>query len=239
MQLSERMQRLAALVTAGNRLADVGTDHGYIPIALVQEGKIPSALAMDINQGPLARAEAHIRQAGLSTYIKTRLSDGLLELRKDEADTVLAAGMGGMLILRILDGGGHCLRGIKELILQPQSDIPKVRKRLAESGWQIIDEDIAFEDGKYYPMMKAVHGQERSLSSAELYYGKPDVQRSPKVLLSFLYAKQKEEQKILATLQKNGKEHTDRAEEIRECMKMTNDMLRYMEGRGNFTDEMR
>ena len=115
MQLSERMQRLAALVTAGNRLADVGTDHGYIPIALVQEGKIPSALAMDINQGPLARAEAHIRQAGLSTYIKTRLSDGLLELRKDEADTVLAAGMGGMLILRILNGGGHCLRGIKEL----------------------------------------------------------------------------------------------------------------------------
>ena len=150
-----------------------------------------------------------------------------------------SAGMGGMLILRILNGGGHCLRGIKELILQPQSDIPKVRKRLAESGWQIIDEDIAFEDGKYYPMMRAVHGRERTLSKAELYYGKPDVQRSPKVLLSFLYAKQKEEQKILGTLQKNGKEHTDRAEEIRECMKVTNGMLLYMEGRGNFTDEMR
>ena len=76
MQLSRRMQKLASLVTEGNRLADVGTDHGYIPIALVQAGKIPSAIAMDVNRGPLARAEAHIREAGLATYIETRLSDG-------------------------------------------------------------------------------------------------------------------------------------------------------------------
>ena len=74
-QLSKRMDKLAGLVTAGNRLADVGTDHGYIPIALVQSGKIPSAIAMDINKGPLERAREHIREQHLDTYITTRLSD--------------------------------------------------------------------------------------------------------------------------------------------------------------------
>lgn len=104
MKLSKRMQRLASLVTEGNRLADVGTDHGYIPIALVQEGKIPHAIAMDVNAGPLSRAIEHIRESGLSTYIETRQSDGLAGLLPKEADTVLIAGMGGMLTVRILEG---------------------------------------------------------------------------------------------------------------------------------------
>lgn len=238
MQLSERMKRLAALVTEGNRLADVGTDHGYIPIALVQAGKIPAALAMDVNPGPLARAEAHIRQAGLATYIKTRLSDGLTQLQKGEADTVLAAGMGGMLILRILEGGGHCLDEVKELILQPQSDVRRVRERLAAGGWRITEEDILFEDGKYYPMMKAVHGRERSLSEAELYYGKAEVQRSPQVLASFLRARRREDQMILETLRQKGKAHTSRAGEIDKRMKITDCMLSHIEGREISTDEM-
>ena len=118
MQLSNRMRKLASLVTKGNRLADVGTDHAYIPIALVREGRIPSALAMDVNQGPLSRAREHIRSSGLDTYIETRLSDGLEKLRSEEADTVLIAGMGGMLTVRILEGGFHCLDTVQELILQ-------------------------------------------------------------------------------------------------------------------------
>ena len=132
MQLSRRMQRLASLVTEGNRLADVGTDHGYVPIALVRERKIPSAVAMDVNKGPLARAEEHIREAGLSTYIRLRRSDGLQELQAGEADTILIAGMGGMLMVRILEEGGHCLDMAEELILQPQSDIYMVRRWLSE-----------------------------------------------------------------------------------------------------------
>lgn len=105
-QLSKRMSALASLVTEGSRLADIGTDHGYIPIALVQKGRIPSALAMDVGKGPLSRAREHIHSQGLDTYIETRLSDGLTELHEGEADTVLIAGMGGMLMKRILEGGG-------------------------------------------------------------------------------------------------------------------------------------
>ena len=154
-QLSKRMSALASLVTEGSRLADIGTDHGYIPIALVQKGRIPSALAMDVGKGPLSRAREHIHSQGLDTYIETRLSDGLTELHEGEADTVLIAGMGGMLMKRILEGGGHCLSSVGELILQPQSEIHLVRKFLAEHGYQITDEDIVLEDGKYYPMMRA------------------------------------------------------------------------------------
>ena len=106
--------RLAA--TKGSRLADIGTDHGYIPIALVQKGRIPSALAMDVGKGPLSRAREHIHSQGLDTYIETRLSDGLTELHEGEADTVLIAGMGGMLMKRILEGGKR-LHGCSAIFL--------------------------------------------------------------------------------------------------------------------------
>ena len=153
MQLSMRLRMNASLVTPGNRLADVGTDHGYIPIALVEEGVIPSALAMDVNEGPLMRAEEHIRLSGLVPYIETRLSDGLEKLGCGEADSVLVAGMGGPLIIRILSEGKRQLAGVRELIVQPQSEIGLVRHFLEESGWNIDVEDMVREDGKYYTAM--------------------------------------------------------------------------------------
>ena len=153
-QLSKRMSALASLVTEGSRLADIGTDHGYIPIALVQKGRSPSALAMDVGKGPLSRAREHIHSQGLDTYIETRLSDGLTELHEGEADTVLIAGMGGLLTVRILSSKREVLGGAT-LVLQPQSDLPSVRGWLAEEGYAITAEDLVLEDGKYYPMMRA------------------------------------------------------------------------------------
>jgi len=149
------MSALAALVTQGHRLADVGCDHGYIPIYLCLTDRIPSAIAMDINQGPLARAEAHIAAYGLRERIQTRQSDGLKELCEDEADTVLIAGMGGFLMKRILSEEHAVPRSVSELVLQPQSDICEVRRSLRELGFVIADEDMVEEDGKFYPMMKA------------------------------------------------------------------------------------
>ena len=153
-QLSKRMSALASLVTEGSRLADIGTDHGYIPIALVQKGRIPSALAMDVGKGPLSRAREHIHSQGLDTYIETRLSDGLTELHEGEADTVLIAGMGGLLTVRILSSKREVLGGAT-LVLQPQSDLPSVRGWLTEEGYAITAEDLVLEDGKYYQMMRA------------------------------------------------------------------------------------
>ena len=117
MELSKRLRMNASFVTPGNRLADVGTDHGYVPIDLVKRGIVKEALAMDVRKSPLMRAEEHIRAYGLEGRVRTRLSDGLEQLREGEADTVVIAGMGGALTIYILEAASRVLPGMKELIL--------------------------------------------------------------------------------------------------------------------------
>ena len=156
-KLSKRMKAVAGMVTSGGVLADVGTDHGYIPIALVQRPKITGAIAMDINKGPLARAQENIASARLGDYIQTRLSDGVAALGEGEADSILIAGMGGELVIHILSEGERVCKTASELILQPQSDIRKVREYLRLHQYKIVDEDMICEDGKYYPMMRVVN----------------------------------------------------------------------------------
>ena len=156
MKLSKRMKAVASMVTPGNALADIGTDHGYVPISLVQEKKIKRAIAMDINRGPLQRAQENIAAYQLEGYIQTRLSDGVNQLEAGEVDTILIAGMGGELVIHILSEGMEVCRSVKELVLQPQSELHKVRQFLREQNFEIVDEDMVIEDGKYYPMMKVV-----------------------------------------------------------------------------------
>lgn len=200
MNISERLSRLAGMVTEGSRLADVGTDHGYVPLCLYRQGRIPSAIAMDINKGPLERAKEHIREAGLENYIETRLSDGLEALKKGEADTVLIAGMGGSLTERILTDGRETLETVRELVLQPQSEIWKVRLHLCRNGWRIVWEDIVLDEGKYYPMFRAVKGEPDHYERAELLYGKSTLQRSKGVMTEFLRKRLGNAQQIQARI---------------------------------------
>lgn len=158
MQLSLRLSAIAQMVTEGNRLVDVGCDHGYLPVYLIQTHKIPQAIAADVGIGPLSRAREHILQYGLGQYIETRLSDGLKEIRREEGDTLVLAGMGGPLMERILTEGADTLPGFRELILQPQSDMGHVRGFLHKHGYRIIQEESIQEDGKFYFIMKAVPG---------------------------------------------------------------------------------
>ena len=155
-RLSARLQAVADFVSPGARPADIGTDHGYVPVWLVQTGKTPSALAMDLREGPLGRAREHIESAGLGDRIETRLSDGLAALKPGEADSLVIAGMGGLLLVRILEEGKEKLPGIRELVLQPQSEISGVRKFLRENAWRIADEAMVKEGGKYYAVIRAV-----------------------------------------------------------------------------------
>ena len=192
MNISRRLNRLAELVTEGSRLADVGTDHGYVPLCLCREKKIPSAIAMDINKGPLERA--------------IRLSDGLHELKRGEADTVLIAGMGGALMVRILSEGTEALKEVRELVLQPQSEIGDVRRWLGSHGWHIIKEDILLDEGKYYPMFKAVPGEAEDYTEAEYRFGKLEMQESPEMLADFLRKRLEVNRQIAAGLPENGEE---------------------------------
>ncbi len=153
-RLSARLSALAAMVSTGNRLADIGCDHGYLPIALCREERIPGAIAIDVKEGPLDRAREHIAAYGLSDRIETRLSDGLGQLGEGEADTVLIAGMGGLLIRRILSER-PLPDSVTELVLAPQSETAQVRRCVRELGFSIADEEMVEEDGKFYPILKA------------------------------------------------------------------------------------
>ena len=188
-KLSERLATAASLVSEGNKLADVGTDHGYVPICLVLEKKIPGAVAMDINRGPLVRAREHIRQYGLETYIQTRLSDGVSALAPGEADSILAAGMGGGLVMHILSEGQEVCRKAKELILQPQSELMRVRLFLWENGYCVDDEAMVKDGGKYYPMMRVHYAPEKRgarPSECEACYGRLLLEQRHPMLREYL-----------------------------------------------------
>ncbi len=204
MELSKRLQTVAMAVTPGNRIADVGTDHGYIPIYLVKKGVCPKAYAMDVNKGPLARAAEHIKQEMLSGRIETRLSDGLLKLSPEEADTIIIAGMGGELICRILREASQFLSAGRELILQPQSEWFKVRHLLHDAGYHIAGEWFLKEDGKYYVVIKALPapaGQQESYPDEFHYaYGSCLLREQNPVLLEYLQKEQQKKKSILARM---------------------------------------
>ena len=230
MQLSERLSSVASMVTAGNCLADVGTDHGYVPIYLYERQMIPCAIAMDINKGPLERARLHIAEYGYQNAIETRLSDGMAALKPGEADSVVIAGMGGPLMVKILSAYPEVTASLKELILQPQSEIPEVRMWLYEQGYEIVEEHMVFEDGKYYPMFKAVKSAERKeLSAMEYKFGRLSVLHEPEVLKQYLIREVANKQGILKKLQEETTEKSkDRATQmealIRELEEMLNEM---------------
>ena len=203
------MKAVAAMVTSGGVLADVGTDHGYIPIALIQRQKIKSATAMDINKGPLARAQDNIASARLGDYIQTRLSDGVAALGEGEADSILIAGMGGELVIHILSEGEKVCKAASELILQPQSDIRKVREYLRLHHYKIVDEDMICEDGKYYPMMRVINVEldnawmkmdEQTRVACDIY-GPLLLRNGNPVLRRFLVRQHRQLTQILQTLQ--------------------------------------
>lgn len=158
--LSSRLLALACMVTKGNRVCDVGCDHGFLSIYLIKKEISPKVIAMDVNEGPLMRAKEHIREYGVQIYIETRLSDGLSAYQAKEADTLICAGMGGRLMMRILAADVHKTASFKELIMQPQSEVQQFRGFLRSQGYKIVSENMIEEDGKFYPMMKAVKAED-------------------------------------------------------------------------------
>lgn len=205
-RLSLRLQAVADFVEPGSRIADIGTDHGYVPIYLAQTGRAVSAIAMDVRRGPLERAGEHIREyeardgQTFSCPIETRLSDGLKALEPGEADTVIIAGMGGELEIRILEEGRHMWDSVKHWILSPQSDLNKVRRYLEEQGFAIEDEAMVRDEGKYYTIMRVARGTMDYGRSIWYRYGKNLIGRKDPVLKEYLGLEEIRVKGILKTL---------------------------------------
>lgn len=187
-QLSKRLLAAAGMVTKGNIVADVGCDHAYTSIYLCQAGIAPKVIAMDVNKGPLVGAKAHVEEAGLSENIDIRLSDGLQRLIPGEADTVLLCGMGGLLMIKILSDYPEATASLKELILQPQSEVGEVRCYLHKQGYEITKEHMLKEDGKFYVMMRAVKSKipQQYETECDYIYGKLLLEEKNPVLAEFL-----------------------------------------------------
>ena len=217
-QLSKRLQAVADLLVQETKkreilcVADVGTDHGYIPIYLVEQEICKSAIAMDINKGPLQRAKEHIELHGLGDYIQTRLSDGLAALNREEVSAIVIAGMGGATMSNILEAGKAVITEDTLLILQPQSELMEFRTYLQENHFEILQEDMVQEDGKYYPMMKVRKFSKdmacKSYSANELLYGPLLLQEKHPILKEFLLWQLSQKEKILVQLEKNAGEGT-------------------------------
>lgn len=230
MQLSKRMQAIADLIVPCRTLADVGTDHGYIPIYALQQKLVQRAIAMDINKGPLERAESHIQEYGLDAYIETRLSDGVSKLLPNEADLVVIAGMGGGLMQKILEEGKAVFDTVPYVILQPQSEIEKFRYYLAERHWMIEKEDMIYEDGKYYPMMRVCHGGTEMPNEIEARFGKYLLEAKHPILKNYLDKEKANCFQIIKKLYEHGKDDQDvRVQELKKEIQTIESALRIYE----------
>lgn len=173
MKLTERLMTITHLINKCNVIADIGTDHGYIPIYCIRNNMADSSIACDINQGPLDIAKENIIRYGLEDKITLRLSDGLSKLHKGEADVIVIAGMGGLLINHILEEGKDVIDSSVRLILQPMLAQKEVRKYLYENGYDILSEKLAKEGQKLYNIIEAKKSQSKvSYSEFDIVVGR-------------------------------------------------------------------
>ena len=262
MELSKRLQAVADLLDCHEEIADIGCDHGFVSIYLVESRKASRCLAMDVNRGPLERAGEHVIEKRLSTYIETRLSDGAKEIRfvRDEQGNVrlevqaaLIAGMGGKLMIQIIKDSLDKFQSMEEFVLQPQSEIAKVREFVRQIGYHIEKEDMILEDGKFYPMMKVTKGEKRLNQSTdfpdwlmakleanewkvsevqELFdeYGECLLREKHSILLQYLQKEKELYQGILKKLQQMDTVKSElRQQEIKEKLKVTDMGLEWFE----------
>lgn len=248
MELSKRLSALVGLAEPGVCVADVGCDHGYVSIRLVRNQMFQRAIAMDVRTGPLNAAEKNIAMYGLTDKIQTRLSDGLHELKEAEADTVICAGMGGALMVKILSEGFSREKiaiGITQLILQPQSEVASVRKYLSQTGFRIVKEDMVYEDGKYYPMFRAIRCAEQDTGfgdEADCVYGPLLLENKHPVLKTYLVWEKGILEGVLDKLNRvTGEQRIkERIEQVEYKLQLNRQaLLRFDAGKGDANDSGR
>lgn len=245
--LSKRLQAVVSMVTTGNRVCDVGCDHGFVSIYLIEQGISPGVLAMDVRSGPLGAAKEHIAERGLGLQIETRISDGLHNYDIGESDTLICAGMGGRLMMQIMSDDRDKTESFKEMILQPQSEIENFRKWLREQGYHITDEKMIAEDDKFYPMMRVTvelckptgnemlckpsdsNSDAEELCKLKDRYGALLLQRKDRTLADFLRREERIYNEILTGLYANGLSDAKRESRYAEVKELLSDCRRAME----------
>lgn len=203
LKLSDRLQAIADFITPGCGMADIGTDHGYIPIFLAQQNYPGKIYAADINEGPLSNAKAFAAEYGTADRIEFILSDGLKFSDGKNIDTVVIAGMGGENIFQILEDAKWVHNGV-HLILQPQSKIADLANWLDNNGFAIIDAVLVKDAGRIYPILSVKAGKSRApFTCAEMYADKILIQKKDPLLPEYLNGLVKKMKKELSGMSKS------------------------------------
>lgn len=170
MKLTDRLLKIASLVTKGKKVADIGTDHGYIPVYLLNKGHIDFAILADVNKGPLENARSEVRHNNLDDKVDLRLGSGIEVLNENEVDEVIIAGMGGILISELLEAKKNVAHSLDKLILQPMQAQDELRKYLLNNGYEILDEVLVKEDFRIYEIIVAKYTEVNTVVEDDIYY---------------------------------------------------------------------
>ena len=205
-RLSKRLGAVASYVQKGSRLADVGSDHAYLPLFLVENGIIDYAVAGEVVQGPYQSALTNVAQAGKEELIQVRLANGLAAIESsDQIDTITIAGMGGRLIADILESDLAKLVGVQRLILQPNNREDELRIWLEAHGFQIVAEEMVTENQKFYEIL-VVEAGTMELTPLEQRFGPYLLQEKS---VDFLAKWQSELGKLTQSLEKIPAQHQE------------------------------
>ena len=222
-----RLNTLAKMVDPGSRVADIGTDHAYLPIELVKNGKIDYAIASDVAEGPLENAKNDIAAAGLTEQIETRLGSGLETVtHADQIDTVVIAGMGGKLMTDILDRAWSKDAQFKTLVLEPNIGEAGVRNWLMMHNYKIISEKLIAEAGHTYELIKAsLTEKKHEMTEKEIFFGPFIVQEKNPVFYQKWEGQLVYYQRLLVNLNKARKKDEDRINEVDHDIKLIKEEL--------------
>lgn len=188
MKLTDRLLKIADLVTKGKKIADIGTDHGYIPVYLLNKGHVDFAILADVNKGPLENARSEVRHNNLTDKVDLRLGSGIEVLNENEVDEVIIAGMGGILISELLEAKKSVAHNLDKLILQPMQAQDELRKYLLNNGYEILDEVLVKEDFRIYEIIVAKYTSKNTVVDDEIYYeaGKKLIENKDPLLNEFI-----------------------------------------------------
>lgn len=237
--LSDRLKAVLEMVTPGLSVADVGCDHGYLSIALIKNAIASSVIACDVNEGPIESCKENLFLYNVADKVTVRLGDGLKVINKGEVQAVVLAGMGGRLMEKIISDSMDVTDEVKEMILQPQSEIAALRRFLQRNGFQIISENMVCEDDKFYPIMKVIHGSMKWDSEVFVRYGKILLREENPVLHEFLFKEREYLKNLHAELVAYGDSDgaKSRLSEVENHIMINNEALLLMEKPGLFEHE--
>ncbi len=212
--LSKRLKQVADMVKKCNMIADIGTDHGYIPIYLIKNGIVKGAVAADISQGSCKKAQLNIGLSHLSDVIDVRCGNGLEVIEKGEKiDTIIIAGMGGLMAISVLESNRDAAQGAEQLVLQPQRDIDKVRRYLHSIGYKITDEKMLVDGDKFYTVINAEKGSEE-YSELEYLFGKKLIESRSPVLNEYVEIEDNKILKVLENMENKGMKGSEAYEKM-------------------------